>query len=60
VRVELASTVQAIDPERVRLATKGGVETLRNDAVIVCVGGQLPTPLLQSVGIAFETKHGTA
>jgi thioredoxin reductase/Pyruvate/2-oxoacid:ferredoxin oxidoreductase delta subunit len=60
VRVELASTVQAIDPERVRLATKGGVETLRNDAVIICVGGQLPTPLLQSVGIAFETKHGTA
>ena len=60
VRVELQSTVRAIDPERVHLVTREGDCTIANDAVIVCAGGQLPTPLLQSVGIAFETKHGTA
>jgi thioredoxin reductase (NADPH) len=58
--VALESTVQSIDPERVILKTRDGTQTLRNDAVIVCAGGQLPTPLLQSIGISFETKHGTA
>ncbi|MDH4060252.1 MAG: NAD(P)-binding domain-containing protein, partial [Aquincola sp.] len=58
-KVELESTVQSIDPERVVLKTRDGAQTLRNDAVIVCAGGQLPTPLLQSIGISFETKHGT-
>jgi len=33
---------------------------LPNDAVIVCAGGVLPTGLLQSMGIRFETKYGTA
>ena len=42
------------------LQTKAGPATLRNDAVIVCAGGLLPTPLLQKIGIEFETKHGTA
>ena len=60
IRVELESTVQEIEPAAVQLATRKGVVALRNDAVIVCVGGQLPTPLLQSVGIAFDTKFGTA
>jgi thioredoxin reductase/NAD-dependent dihydropyrimidine dehydrogenase PreA subunit len=59
-RVELESTVKSIDADRVRLQTKGGPAELRNDAVIVCAGGLLPTPLLQSAGITFETKHGTA
>jgi len=34
--------------------------TVRNDAVIVCAGGELPTPLLQKAGIRFDTKFGTA
>ena len=59
-RVELESTVEAIDAEQVRLQTKAGPATLRNDAVIVCAGGQLPTPLLQQIGIEFDTKYGTA
>jgi thioredoxin reductase len=59
-RVELESTVQAIEASAVKLLTTRGTATLRNDAVIVCAGGLLPTPLLQSIGIAFETKHGTA
>jgi thioredoxin reductase/Fe-S-cluster-containing hydrogenase component 2 len=60
VRVELESTVKTIEAATVDLQTKGGLVTLRNDAVIVCAGGLLPTPLLQKIGIEFETKHGTA
>jgi len=26
--------------------------------VIVCAGGELPTPLLKKIGVMFETKHG--
>ena len=58
-RVELESTVQRIDPDAVTLKTKGGPVRLRNEAVIVCAGGLLPTPLLQKIGIRFETKYGT-
>jgi thioredoxin reductase (NADPH) len=32
---------------------------IRNDAVIVCAGGILPTPFLKSMGIEVETKYGT-
>ncbi len=59
VRVELESTVKTIEATKVSLQTKGGPVSLRNDAVIVCAGGLLPTPLLQKIGIEFETKHGT-
>jgi thioredoxin reductase/NAD-dependent dihydropyrimidine dehydrogenase PreA subunit len=38
----------------------GAPQRLPNDAVIVCAGGVLPTPLLQRAGIEFTTKHGTA
>jgi thioredoxin reductase/NAD-dependent dihydropyrimidine dehydrogenase PreA subunit len=60
VRVELESTVKRIDADAVQMQTKEGPATLRNDAVIVCAGGLLPTPLLQKAGIKFATKHGTA
>ena len=60
VRVKLSSQVEAIGERDVRLKCGGATETLRNDAVIVCAGGQLPTPLLQSIGIRFDTKFGTA
>lgn len=59
-RVELASMVQSITADQVRLQTAASVLALRNDAVIVCTGGLLPTPLLQAAGIRFETKYGTA
>jgi thioredoxin reductase (NADPH) len=59
-RVELESIVEVIDSDSVRLKTQAGAKSLRNDAVIVCAGGQLPTQLLQQIGIAFDTKHGTA
>lgn len=60
IRVELESTVKQIDVDQVAMQTKEGAATLRNDAVIVCAGGLLPTPLLQKAGIKFATKFGTA
>ena len=60
VRVLLGSVVEAIESDQVRLRVADNVQSLRNDAVLVCAGGLLPTPLLQKVGIRFETKFGTA
>jgi thioredoxin reductase (NADPH) len=34
--------------------------TPHNDAVIVCIGGLLPSNLLADVGVRVETKYGTA
>lgn len=59
-RLMLGSVVEAIEADQVRLRSGSASQTLRNDAVIVCAGGLLPTPLLQKVGIRFETKFGTA
>ena len=60
VRVVLNSTVKRIHAREVELEHAGAVKRYRNDAVIVCAGGLLPTPLLQKIGIHFETKFGTA
>ncbi len=59
-RVLMKSTVKSISDNTVDLELDGGERrTLRNDAVIVCAGGLLPTPLLQKIGIQFDTKFGT-
>lgn len=58
--VLLQSAVKSIEPQQVRIEHGGQAHTLRNDAVIVCAGGQLPTALLQQVGIRFDTKFGSA
>ena len=58
--VILKSNVVNIERDRVLLDQEGRPLALRNDAVIVSAGGILPTDLLKSIGIAFETKHGTA
>ncbi|WP_048438236.1 NAD(P)-binding domain-containing protein [Caenimonas sp. SL110] len=61
-RIELLleSQVEAIEPSRVVLKGKAGRMARPNDAVIVCAGGILPTPLLQEMGIEFDTRHGQA
>jgi putative YpdA family bacillithiol system oxidoreductase len=58
--VRLKSNIKAIGPEHVEIEQDGRLETLANDAVIVCAGGILPTGFLKSIGIEVETKHGTA
>jgi thioredoxin reductase/ferredoxin len=54
------SEVKRIGPHDVELAQQGRRVTIRNDAVIVCAGGILPTPFLKSMGVEVETKYGTA
>jgi thioredoxin reductase/ferredoxin len=61
-RVELLLNSEVVEIMRseVKLKTAAGSRVLPNDAVIVCAGGELPIPLLQQMGIEFQTKHGTA
>lgn len=54
------STIRQIEPDAVEIEADGSTLRLRNQAVIVCVGGILPTSFLESMGIEVETKYGTA
>jgi thioredoxin reductase/NAD-dependent dihydropyrimidine dehydrogenase PreA subunit len=59
IRSLLKSKVQKIGDSSATLTLADGTsEVLPNDYVIVCAGGELPTPLLKSIGIRFETKFG--
>ena len=60
IQVMLNSGVMEILEKEVVIVTEGHTQRFPNDAVIVCAGGLLPTPLLQKIGIRFETKFGTA
>ena len=57
-KVMLSSKVQAIETSCVRIDHEGTLHELANDIVVVCAGGELPTPLLKKFGIEFETKFG--
>jgi thioredoxin reductase len=57
-RVMLKSSPTAVAADRVTLQTDEKSVDIRNDAVIVCAGGELPTPLLKKIGVMFETRHG--
>jgi thioredoxin reductase/NAD-dependent dihydropyrimidine dehydrogenase PreA subunit len=59
IKVLLESKVTSIEPHAVHIAHGGSSLACENDVVIVCAGGELPTPLLQKMGIEFETKFGT-
>ncbi|MGM9516782.1 NAD(P)-binding domain-containing protein [Roseateles sp. DB2] len=56
----LETEVLAIHESEVELKGPEGLLSRRNEAVIVCAGGVLPIPLLQQMGIEFETKYGQA
>ena len=56
----LRTQVRQITPDQVSLDGDDGPLLIDNDTVIVCAGGVLPTPMLKELGIAVETKDGTA
>jgi thioredoxin reductase (NADPH) len=56
----LRTQVKQITEHQVLLDHDGKSVSIENDAVIVCVGGVLPTPMLKELGILVETKFGTA
>jgi thioredoxin reductase len=58
-QVLTGSVVNTIGHDRVELQKDGQPVALRNDAVIVCAGGILPTPFLERIGVEVETKYGT-
>lgn len=58
--VILNSQVTRIGRDDVELDCKGRRLVRRNDAIIICAGGILPTDFLKSAGIGIETKYGTA
>ncbi len=57
-KLVLPSTVNSIEKDSVILNIGDNKETIKNDGVIVCAGGILPTPFLKQIGIEVETKHG--
>ena len=58
--VFLNSNVLEIRDADVALEQQGKILDIRNDAVIVCAGGVLPTAFLKEIGVHVETKHGEA
>jgi len=60
IQVIMTSSVLDINPKTVVIKQKDKEFELGNDAVIICAGGILPTPMLKQLGIQIETKYGTA
>ena len=59
-RVLMESEVVEIAADQVVLRHREKSFTLRNEAVIVCAGGLLPTQFLRDIGVMIETRHGEA
>lgn len=55
----LESTVKTIGPDTVTLEKGEAPIEIRNDAVIICAGGELPTAMLKKIGIKVEAHYGT-
>jgi thioredoxin reductase/Pyruvate/2-oxoacid:ferredoxin oxidoreductase delta subunit len=58
-KILLSSTVKHVGEKTVTINTEDGEIEIDNDAVIVCAGGILPTPMLKNLGVDIETKHGS-
>lgn len=58
-QVLLNSNVKRITGNDVEIDCSGELRRIPNQAVIICAGGILPTPLLKEIGITVETKFGT-
>ncbi len=58
--VALSSQIRRLTSESVVIVSNQQEETIPNDAAIVCAGGELPTKLLQAIGVTVESHHGLA
>ena len=59
-KILLKSKVVRIDETSVQIKQPNRDIRIKNDAVIVCAGGVLPTSFLKEIGVEIETKFGTA
>jgi thioredoxin reductase (NADPH) len=57
--VLFGSHVRSIAVGMVAIDVSGELQSVPNDAVIVCAGGVLPTAFLAEIGVLVETKYGT-
>jgi thioredoxin reductase/NAD-dependent dihydropyrimidine dehydrogenase PreA subunit len=55
----LESQIANIAPKQVKLKKDQTVKEIPNDAVIVCAGGELPTPFLKRIGVLVDTRRGS-
>ena len=55
----MESTVKLISSDKVVLARNGESIEMPNDAIIVCAGGELPTPMLKKIGVQVEARYGS-
>lgn len=55
----METTVKKIETDKVILAKGDEAIELPNDAIIVCAGGELPTPMLKKIGIQVDARYGT-
>ncbi|MEQ1773291.1 MAG: NAD(P)-binding domain-containing protein [Burkholderiales bacterium] len=55
----LESQIDEIATKQIKLRKGNAVKELPNDAVIVCAGGELPTPFLKKIGVLVDTRHGS-
>jgi hypothetical protein len=55
----LESQLTNISPAKIGIKYSGKELELDNDAIIVCAGGELPTPFLKKIGITVEARFGT-
>ncbi|MBS2026554.1 MAG: NAD(P)-binding domain-containing protein [Deltaproteobacteria bacterium] len=60
VQVLFNTTVREVKPEYVVLEIEGQPATLKNDYVIACLGGELPTEFLKACDIKLKRFHGEA
>ena len=58
-RVLMRSNVGQILDRHVQIEQDGTLTEVRNDIVIVSIGGDLPTAFLERVGIQVQAKYGT-
>jgi thioredoxin reductase/ferredoxin len=59
-QVLLQSTVQRIEDRFVALMHRERPVEVANEGVIISAGGTLPTDFLRRIGVAVETKYGSA
>ena len=58
--VYVNANVKEIGTDSVTLSHEGKDIELKNDGVIVCAGGTLPTPMLKEIGVMVDTYYGTS
>jgi thioredoxin reductase/ferredoxin len=58
VRPLMLTEIAAVEEHAVHLEFRGRPEALANDFVIACLGGELPTQFLQSVGVSIRRHVG--